>query len=257
MTPPPAPPGSRQGLAAIEALQVRRSSPKTRLTTPVAAETAATTALHQAGATRWITYTITESTETTFRQEHRGRPGNQTRYRRTEKPVITITAAVRADTLAYDAVTDGCFPLITNDTTMTPAQILAAYRYQPNLERRHHILKGPQQVAPVFLENAHRIEALLLCHFLALLTEALIEREIRTSMKTQALAGIPLYPEFRNCPAPSAERILEIFNHVDRHHLVHGDEVVQTFEPELTPLQHNVLDLLHVPATVYTTPTPH
>jgi len=109
----------------------------------------------------------------------------------------------------------------------------------------------------VFLENAHRVEALLLCHFLALLTEALIEREIRTSMKTQAIAGIPLYPEFRTCTAPSAERILEIFSHVDRHHLVHGDKVVQTFEPELTPLQHKVLDLLHVPATVYTTPTPN
>src|SRR5664279_1586285 len=54
------------GLAAIEALQVRLSSPKTRLKTPVAAETAAATALDQAGATRWITYTITESTETTF-----------------------------------------------------------------------------------------------------------------------------------------------------------------------------------------------
>ena len=128
--------------------------------------------------------------------------------------------------------------------------------YQPNLERRHHILKGPQQVAPVFLENAHRIEALLLCHFLALLTEALIEREIRTSMKTEALTGIPLYPEFRNCPAPSAERILEIFSHVDRHHLVHHDEVVQTFEPELTPLQHKVLDLLHVPTAVYTSTPP-
>jgi len=244
------------GLAAIENVQARLSSPKTRLKTPVAAEAAATTALDQAGATRWVAFTLTQTTEQVYRQERRGRPGAETRYRRTEKPVFTITAAVRADTVAYDAVTDGCFPLITNDTTMTPAQVLAAYRYQPNLERRHHILKGPQQVAPVFLENAHRIEALQLCHFLALLTEALIEREIRTSMKTQALAGIPPYPEFRTCTAPSAERILEIFSHVDRHHLVHHDEVVQTFEPELTPLQHKVLDLLGVPATVYTTPTP-
>ena len=241
------------GLAAIEAVQARLSSPKSRLKTLVAAEAAATTALDQAGATRWVAFTLTQTTEQVYRQERRGRPGSQTRYRRTEKPVFTLTATVRADTVAYDAVTDGCFPLITNDTTMTPAQVLAAYRYQPNLERRHHILKGPQQVAPVFLENAHRIEALLLCHFLALLTEALIERQIRTSMKTQALAGIPLYPELRNCPAPSAERILEIFSHVDRHHLIHDQEIVQTFEPELTPLQHKVLNLLHVPTTVYTT----
>jgi transposase len=223
------------GLAAIDAVQARLSSPKTRLKTRVAAETAATTALDQAGATRWVTFTITQTTQETYRQERRGRPGTQTRYRRTEKPVFTITATVRADTVAYDAVTDGCFPLITNDPAMTPAQVLAAYRYQPNLERRNHILKGPQQVAPVFLENAHRIEALLLCHFLAMLAEALIEREIRTSMKTEGLTGIPLYPELRNCPAPSAPRILEIFSHVERHHLIRDHEVVQTFEPELTP----------------------
>ncbi|MGH8827207.1 MAG: IS1634 family transposase, partial [Jiangellaceae bacterium] len=152
------------------------------------------------------------------------------------------------------AITDGCFPTITNDTVMTPAEVLAAYRYQPNLERRNHLLKGPQEVAPVYLESAHRIEALLLCHFLAMLLEAILEREIRTSMSTQGLTGIPLYPELRNCPAPSAPRILEIFNDVQRHQLVneHG-EIVQTFQPELTPLQQQVLDLLHIPASVYNT----
>ena len=115
-----------------------------------------------------------------FRQELRGRPGSATRYRRSEKPVFTMTAAIRAENVAYDAATDGCFPLITNDTVMSPAQVLAAYRYQPNVERRNHLLKGPQEVAPVYLETSHRIEALLLCHFLAMLTEAFIEREIRT-----------------------------------------------------------------------------
>jgi len=85
-----------------------------------------------------------------------------------------------------------------------------------------------------------------------MLTEALIEREIRTSMKTEGLAGIPLYPELRNCPAPSAPRILEIFDDVQRHQLISQDQIVQTFEPQLTPLQQQVLDLLHIPASVYT-----
>lgn len=88
-----------------------------------------------------------------------------------------------------------------------------------------------------------------------MLTEALIEREIRTSMKAEALTGIPLYPELRNCPAPSAPRVLEIFTGIQRHHLISGEEVVQIFEPDLTPLQENVLNLLHVPATVYTSAT--
>lgn len=243
------------GLAAIETVSARLASPKTRLKTLVAAEDAATAALAKAGATRWVGFTVAESTEATYRQEHRGRPGAKTRYRRTEKPVFTLTAKVDAEAVAYDAATDGCFPLTTNDKTMTPAQVLAAYRYQPNLERRNHMLKGPQEVAPVYLETPHRIEALLLCHFLAMLAEALIEREIRASMKTQGLAGIPLYPELRNCPAPSAPRILEIFNDLQRHELHDAnneDEAIQTFEPDLSDLQLQVLNLLHVPATVYT-----
>jgi transposase len=240
------------GLAAIEAVAARLASPKTRLKTRVAAETAATTALQSAHAARWVGFSITETLEVDHRQEKRGRPGATTRYRRTEKTVFTITAVIEAQKVSYDAVTDGCFPLITNDTMMTGAEVLAAYQYQPNLERRNHLLKGPQEVAPVYLETAHRIEALLLCHFLAMLTEALLEREVRTSMKAQGLAGIPLYPELRNCPAPSAPRILEIFDDLARHQLINAaDDVVQTFHPQLTDLQQQILDLLHIPASIY------
>ena len=245
------------GLAAIDAVAARLASPKSRLKTRVAAEQATTAALQAAGATRWVGFTITETTEVDHRQENRGRPGAQTRYRRTEKTVFTITAAIHADKVSYDAVTDGAFPLITNDTVMIGTEVLAAYHYQPNLERRNHLLKGPQDVAPVYLESAHRIEALLLCHFLAMLTEALIEREIRTSMSDQGLAGIALYPELRNCPAPSAPRILQIFNDVQRHQLINDDgQIVQTFQPQLTLLQEQVLDLLHIPTSIYTSTDP-
>ncbi len=240
------------GLAAIDAVQARLASPKTRIKTKVAAEQAATAALAAAGATRWVGFTLTETTAVGHRQENRGRPGAATRYRRTEKTVLTVTAAIQAEKVAYDAVTDGAFPLVTNDTVMTGAEVLAAYHYQPNLERRHHLLKGEQDVAPVYLETAHRIEALLLCHFLAMLTEALIEREIRTSMSNQGLTGIALYPELRNCPAPSAPRILQIFNDLARHQLINDDgQIVQTFEPQLTDLQQQVLDLLHIPTSIY------
>jgi len=107
--------------------------------------------------------------------------------------VFNAVAKVNAELVSYDAATDGCFPLITNDQEMTPQAVLAAYRYQPNLERRNHMLKGPQLVAPVFLESPHRIEALLLCRFLAMLTEALIERDVRAGLFPQFTwsAGLP------------------------------------------------------------------
>jgi hypothetical protein len=92
---------------------------------------------------------------------------------------------------------DGCLPLITNDTVMTPAETLAAYKYQPNLERRHGQLKGHQLVAPVLLKDPVRIEGLLCCHFFALVVQALIEREIRAAMLKAGARHIPLYyPQF-------------------------------------------------------------
>jgi len=244
-----------KGLAAIDEVASRLASPKSRIKTLLAAEEAARAALAGVGAARWVGFAVTESHEETFTQEHRGRPGANTRYRKHEKTVFTITAKVDAEKVSFDAVTDGCFPLVTNDKEMTPAEVLAAYRYQPNLERRHHMLKGPQAVAPVFLENPHRIEALLTCHFLAMITEAIIEREIRASMKEEGLSGIELYPELRNCSAPSAPRIFEIFSRAQRHHLMDNDQVIKTFEPKLTNVQEKVLDLLHVPHAVYTQET--
>lgn len=245
-----------KGIAALDDLNQRLGSPKTRIRTAVAVEAAAVAALADAGATRWIGFEVTETTTESFRQEKRGRPGTGTRYRKITRTHHRVTWQINEDVVARDAASDGCFPLITNDKTMTAAEVLAAYRYQPNLERRNHMLKGPQQVAPVYLKTPHRIEALLLCQFLALLTHALIEREIRNAMDTAELDSIALYPELRSCPAPSAPRILEIFSGVARHHLTSEGVVVQVFEPTLTPLQHQVLDLLAIPADTYTSAAP-
>jgi transposase len=240
------------GIAAVEALDAKLTGPRCRLKTSPAVEAAARDALAGAHAERWVSVTIDQSVNKTYKQERRGRPGPATRY----KEIATTRYTVRADVvlahLAYDAATDGCFPLITNDRAMTDAQVLAAYRYQPNLERRHHLLKSVQHAAPVLLKTPTRIEALFCCQFLALLVAALIEREVRAGMRRAAIKKIPLYPELRDCPAPTTERILEIFAAVSRHHLYSNDTLTQTFQPDLTAQQLQILDLLDLPSTAYT-----
>jgi len=77
------------GLAAIDALQSRIESPKSRLKTRVAVEQATTAALAEARAARYVEFSVTESTEVSFLQERRGRPGEATRYRKSEKPVFS------------------------------------------------------------------------------------------------------------------------------------------------------------------------
>jgi hypothetical protein len=246
-----------KGVQAIEDdLAARLSSARTRLRTAAAVHEAARAALAGAGATRWVRYTVHEKTQESFRQASPGRPGPGTAYRRVEKTVFTVTCEVDVAQVAGDAASDGCWPLITNDRQMTGAQVLAAYRYQPNLERRHHLLKTIQDAAPVWIKTIPRIEAIFMCHFIALLICALIERQIRMAMKAAEIAKIPLYPELRGCAAPSADRIFEIFAHVQRHELRdHAGNLIQAFEPELTGLQHQILQLLEVPATAYTKAT--
>jgi len=238
---------------AIEDLAARLASPRSRLRTAAAVHAAAAEAIAAADASRWVRFAVPETTEVSYRQASRGRPGPDTAYRRIEKKAFQVTCEIDAAAVAYDAVTDGCWPLITNDKDLTGAQVLAAYRYQPNLERRHHLLKGIQDAAPIWIKTIPRIEAIFLCHFIALLITALIERQIRTAMKTAGIARLPAYPEFRGCAAPSADRITEIFAHVQRHELRdQTGALLQVFEPELTPLQLKILELLDVPATAYT-----
>ena len=239
------------GAAAIDELATRLTGPKTRLKTRAAVEQAIAKALADTGCARWLQVTVTESIEEGFRQEKRGRPGADTRYRRTTRTRYTLSWRARDDAIAYHAASDGAFPLITNDRQMTDTDVLAAYRYQPNLERRHHLLKSVQDADPIWLRDPARIEAIFCCQFLALLVGALIERQIRTAMKAAATTDIPLYPELRACQAPSAERIFAVLADLTRHELHHDGHLVQTFEPELTPLQRQILDLLGVPATAY------
>lgn len=245
-----------RGMLALEGLQARLASPRSRIKTLVAAEQAAADALAQTGAARWVTYDIQQTMQESFRQEKRGRPGNDTRYRKTEKTVFALTITIDHDTVAYDAATDGCFPLTSNDRDLTDAELLAAYRYQPNLEKRHHQLKTVLAAAPVTLKSPSRIEGLACCEFIALLTQCLIERELRAAMTRQNVRELALYHEGRATRAPTAARVFDLYTDTARHHLTnHDGEIIQVFQPQLDDLQRQVLDLLGVPLDTYLTPT--
>jgi transposase len=145
------------------------------------------------------------------------------------------------------------YPLITNDRMLTPLQVLEAHKGQPRLEKRFEQLKTVHEIAPVFLKNPTRIEAFFTVYFLALLIQALIERELRQTMKRERLKALPLYPEERRCAHPTTEQVLRLFSHAERHVLIRSGRTVQVFETDFTPLQRHVLELLGVPDTAFCT----
>ncbi|WP_176226647.1 hypothetical protein [Candidatus Hakubella thermalkaliphila] len=76
------------------------------------------------------------------------------------------------------------------------------------------------------MKNEGRIEALFFLYFIALLLQALIEREMRKAMERKNIAHIPLYPEDRANRRPTAEQILRLFSLIERHTLLeNGQEV--------------------------------
>jgi hypothetical protein len=83
------------------------------------------------------------------------------------------------------------------------------------------------------------------------LVGALIERQARRAMAADATAAIPLYPEERDCTAPSAARLLEIFDGIERHRIMLAGRVVQVVEPELDTMRRRLLKLMGVPTTAY------
>jgi transposase len=141
--------------------------------------------------------------------------------------------------------------LLTNDRNLTPVQILEAHKGQPTIEKRFEQVKTVHEIAPVYLKNEGRIEALFTLYFLALLVQALIERELRLAMKLRSIAELPLYPEQRDCRRPTTEQVLRLFSLAQRHRLTQAGQVVQSFDVELTDLQRQVLSLLGVPETAY------
>ena len=159
-----------------------------------------------------------------------------------------LECSIDQTAIDYDKKSDGIYPLIFNDRNLTAAQILEAHKGQPTIEKRFEQIKTVHEIAPVFLKNTMRIEAFFTLYFLALLVQALIERELRLAMKRERIKELPIYPEQRLCKRPTTEQILRLFSLAERHTLLRDDKPVQSFPPQLTELQHQTLDLLGVPA---------
>jgi transposase len=181
-----------------------------------------------------------------------GRPGPATQYERLPVEFILFDITEDHQAIKAAALSDGMFPLITNDDTMSLEEALAKYKYQPFLEKRNEQLKSVLAVAPVFLKRPERVASLLCVYFLALLVYALLEREIRRRMKEKHIASLPLYPEDRLCAAPTADLVLAAFAGLRRHHLLDADgQLLRVFHDPLPSVCQSVLELLAIDPAIY------
>jgi transposase len=201
--------------------------------------------------TRYIRVKRVVRTEDRFKQASRGRPNEHTVYVKITKKRYDIEYQLDSEAIAYDQKSVGMYPLLTNDRKITPAEVLQAHKGQPRIEKRFEQVKTVHQIAPVYLKDPARIEALFTLYFLALLIQCLIERELRLTMKREQIEQIPLYPEQRQCKKPTTELVLKLFSHTQRHTLMQSGQLLQTFEPQFTELQQQVLCLLGISSETF------
>ena len=133
----------------------------------------------------------------TYKQGKRGHPGPNTTFVRKTKKAWHLTWEIDQAAVDYDRKSDGMDPLLTNDRTLTNAQVLEAHKGQPAIEKRFEQTKSVLEIAPVLLKNAGRIEAFFLVYFLALMVQALSERDLRLAMTREGIEKLPIYPEER------------------------------------------------------------
>ena len=228
-------------------LRQKLISPRTRYRERAKVAEAVEAILRDGGIEGWIEVAIEETTTPRYRQERRGRPGPETRYVMREDTRFGLTWRIAHDRLAEEALCDGTFPLITNVGELSEQELLLAYKQQPRIETRFAQLKTDFAVAPVYLKETSRIQALLCVYFFALLVESLLERELRRAMERAGLESLPLYPEGRACRRPTARRVIDLFEEVQRHELSSGTGSPVVFSTELTRLHRKVLRLIGIP----------
>jgi transposase len=239
-----------QARSRLAELAESLASLRCQLKSKAAVARAADEVRKETGAKRWMRVDVSDHVEHQHRQVGRGRPGKDTVYRRIEHHRFSLAFSTDAAAVAFDAASDGCFPLVTNER-LTPAELLGIYKSQPHLERRHVTYKGVIEAAPIMLKSDSRIDALGFCLYVALLVHALVERELRRAMVANGIKSLALYYEDRACAAPTAARVFELLHPLVTTTVSHAGEVLSVLAPTLDPLQEQILTLLEVPLNAY------
>jgi transposase len=237
--------------AELADLQARLSGPRTRFRQRVKVEQAVTRIVEDADVAAWLRVTIEEQGQDIYRQTRPGRPSKDTPYRKETRPAYSLAWELDQSLLTEAEREDGVFPLLTNDRAFNAEQVLRAYKRQPLIEKRFSQFKTDFAVAPVYLKNVARIQGLLAVYFLVLLVQTLLERDLRRAMARDKLSSLPLYPEGRACTRPTTQRIIELFEPIQRHAILCGtdpdadkDQEPLVLVTTMTPLQRKITQLL-------------
>jgi hypothetical protein len=96
-----------------------------------------------------------------------------------EEGHLTLSWRIDVAAMRQAMVLDGKFLLVTNDRTLSGAEMVARYGEKDKAEKGFRTLKGPIRMRPVFLHKEERIAGLVFVNLLALLVYSVVEMKCR------------------------------------------------------------------------------
>ena len=181
----------------------------------------------------------------------RGRPGKNAKTIKKEKEIYTLAWSRNSLALKQEKRTDGVFPLLSTDDTLSSKEVLQAYKYQPYIEKRFSQLKSVNYVAPLYFKNIERLEANMFLFFVAMVVQGLLEREVRKNMASQNLTSIDIYPEQRESKYPTTASLLNTFEHASSYEIKSDKSLIEAYRDELSSVQKEVINLLGIKENQY------
>jgi len=234
---------------AVTALTVRRRG-KPRLPTVAAVQQAAAAILAHERVAGLLQVIITEHVQERPVRAYAGRPA-QVRQTR------TLHAQARVDTAALEAAVQrlGWRVYATNAPAqdLTATQAVLAYRQEFLIERAFSRLKGrPLSLTPLYLDRDEHVSGLIRLLSVALRVLTTVEHAVRQRLNQEQrpLAGLYAGSPTRATAQPTAERLLSAFKEITLTLVQLPQATVRHLTP-LSPLQHQILDLLGLAPDTY------
>ncbi len=163
--------------------------------------------------------------------------------------MLSWTRKVQA--LKDEANTDGIFPLLSTDERLSSKSVLQAYKYQPNLEKRFTQFKSIHHAAPLLFKKIERVEANMFAFFIALMIQALLEREVRRKMEERNIKALKIYPEEREAKSPTTCRVLNVFDIISTYRITEKSRVIEEYRDDLNDTQKMILEFLDITQSRY------
>ena len=230
---------------------------KRQITEEAALQSAAQAVLTKHRVTGLLTYRFERQVEQEVKFVGRGRGGANRQQQVSERVRYQITAVERdEEVLAHLVSTLGWRAYATNapQKCLSLEQAVREYRHESHIERGFGRLKGaPLSLAPLFVKREDQVVGLTRLLSLAFRVLTLLEFVVRRSLKQQHTTLVGLYKDNprRATATPTAERLLQAFVPITLTQVHLSEQLICHVTP-LTPVQQQILELLGLPADLYT-----